>query len=449
MINTSFLEYLASARSDADFARAAAGFKILQIYDSVKTNGVSSFHVESLRKIESDLAHIDATPGHRDALAALTCVLPFWDSERRARIGRKATYTALLMYGTALGSDGEWAMAASVLALAAADTELDGESALSADARLLLGRAYRMCAEWEKAETAYHRAYQLARPAGLTAITIRAQIGEANLIGSRGNLQEAQRRLTKLSREARRLCPTLAPRVTLALAGIVNMGGEYERAISLAFGILDKVDDDEELKYQTLVDMASFLTDYGLPSVASAALSVVQKTAPDKHVRVHATINLYFLAATHGDAATFDTLRAELADERLTHRQRAQYALFTAQGCRRFGRFSEAKQSAEDAIRIANEYQHFQIAFEAETELNDIARAADSAAVTATGNVVPEPTTTSPAWDSVPPDIRRVARSLDTMAAGIGADMDTALTSAHPWRRWGGLHMIEDPRDSL
>src|SRR6185312_16038627 len=42
MTDTSFLEHLAAARSDAEFARTAAGFAILQIYDSVKTNGLSA-----------------------------------------------------------------------------------------------------------------------------------------------------------------------------------------------------------------------------------------------------------------------------------------------------------------------------------------------------------------------------------------------------------------------
>src|SRR6185437_94727 len=93
-------------------------------------------------------------------------------------------------------------------------------------------------------------------------------------------------------------CPSVVPRVTLALAGVANTAGEYEQAITLAFGILDTLDDDE-LKYQTLVDLASFLTDYGLPSVASTALRVVQRTAPDRHVRRHATLNLFFLAAHH------------------------------------------------------------------------------------------------------------------------------------------------------
>jgi len=443
MTDTSFLEHLAATRSDAEFARTAAGFTVLQVYDSVKTNGLSSFQLDALQRIESDMASIDAAPKVRAALEAMVCALQFWESGGPVRVGRKATYTALLMYGEALGSEGEWAMAAKVFALAGMDTELDGETWLAAESRLLMGRAYRMCADWETAQVAYRRASQLGREAGDLYIAFRAQIGEANLLWSRGNLQAARQRLTGIAKQARRSCPSVVPRVTLALAGVANMSGEYEQAISLAFGILDTLQDDEELKYQTLVDLASFLSDYGLPTVASAALRVVQKAAPDRHVRRHATLNLYFLAANHENGTMFDALRTELAGEPLTARQQAQYALFTAQGCRRFNRLAEARSAAEDAIELANRYQHFQLVFEAETELRDIMLALENApgetpqrlerspsTAAVSEDVMPNPSASSIAWDSVPPGIRRVAESLDIMATGGGVNVTAVMSDA-------------------
>jgi len=444
MTATSFLQHLATARSDAEFARTAAGFAILQIYDSVKTNGLSSFQRDTLRKIESDIAGIDAAPDVRTALEAMACALQFWESAGPVRVGRKATYTALIMYGQALGSEGEWAMAAKVFALAGMDTELDGETWLAAESRLMMGRAYRMCADWEMAQIAYRRASQLGREAGDLSIAFRAQIGEANLLWSRGNLQGARLRLTDIARQARRSCPSVVPRVTLALAGVANMSGEYEQAISLAFGILETLEEDDELKYQTLVDLASFLSDYGLPAVASAALRVVQKAAPERHVRRHATLNLFFLAAHHENAAAFEVLRAQLASERLTPRQQAQFALFTAQGCRRFARFAEARSAAQRAIELANRYEHFQLVFEAETELSDIMRAMENASseipqrpersrsniVAVSDDVMPNPSATSIGWDSVPAEIREVAESLDFMAAQHGVGTSTAMSTA-------------------
>jgi tetratricopeptide (TPR) repeat protein len=430
MIDMSFLQAFATAQSDAEFARAAAGFTLLQIYDSVRTNGLTSFQLDAIRKVEHELASMDAAPSVRTALGAMICALPFWESGGPVRVGRQATYSALLMYGQALGSEGEWPIAESVFALAGMDAELDGETWLTANARLLMGRAARMCADWDTARIAYRRAAQLGREAGDFSIVFRAQIGEANILWSRGDLRTARLRLTSIAKRAKQSCPSVVPRVTLALAGVANTAGEYEQAITLAFGILDTLDDDE-LKYQTLVDLASFLTDYGLPSVASTALRVVQRTAPDRHVRRHATLNLFFLAAHHEDAATFDALHAALADEGLTARQKAQYALFTAQGCRRLGRLSEARAAAEQAIRIAKQYQHFQLVFEAEAELRDIllthesasttmpwrSRRRESTGVGASDDVTPNPSAVSIALDSVSPGIRRVVDSLESMAA--------------------------------
>ena len=222
------------------------------------------------------------------------------------------------------------------------------------------------------------------------------------------------------------------------------MSGEYEQAISLAFGILETLEEDDELKYQTLVDLASFLSDYGLPTVASAALRVVQKAAPERHVRRHATLNLFFLAAHHENAAAFEVLRAQLASERLTPRQQAQFALFTAQGCRRFARFAEARSAAQRAIELANRYEHFQLVFEAETELSDIMRAMENASseipqrpersrsniVAVSDDVMPNPSATSIGWDSVPAEIREVAESLDFMAAQHGVGTSTAMSTA-------------------
>jgi tetratricopeptide (TPR) repeat protein len=440
MIGMSFMEHLATAQSDAEFARTAAGFTLLQIYDSVKTNGVTSFQLDAIEKVEHDLAGLDLAPKVRAALEATICAIPFWESDGPIRVGRKATYTSLLMYGDALGSEGEWRLAENVFALAGMDTELDGETWLSAESRLLMGRAARMCADWDTAQVAYHRAAQLGKEAGDCSIVFRAQIGEANILWSRGNLQTAQLRLDSIARRAKQSCPSVVPRVTLALAGVANMTGEYEKAISVAFGILDTVDDDDELRYQTLVDLASFLTDYGLPSVASNALRLVQRSAPDRHVRRHATLNLLFLASHHEDSAEFDALRTALTDERLTTRQQAQFALFTAQGYHRFGRLAEARVAAEKAVQLANKYQHFQLVFEAEAELSDILRTLERAPHAAASHslprhsmtlavsedVTPNPSTAAVAINSLPPGIRRVVESLATMAA----DSDLAMSVA-------------------
>ncbi|HEY5086576.1 MAG TPA: hypothetical protein VII66_04370, partial [Gemmatimonadaceae bacterium] len=146
MIEKAFLNHLATARSDVEFARAAAGFAALQVYDSIKTHGCDpAVHSDALQRVERDIALLDTTTDVRAALRSLVQVLPFWESDGVVRIGRRAVYTALLIYGQALGDEGNWQIAESLYALVGMDAELDGETSLAAEARLLMGRASRMC----------------------------------------------------------------------------------------------------------------------------------------------------------------------------------------------------------------------------------------------------------------------------------------------------------------
>ncbi|HEY5086121.1 MAG TPA: hypothetical protein VII66_02070, partial [Gemmatimonadaceae bacterium] len=272
----------------------------------------------------------------------------------------------------------------------------------------------------------------LGMEAGDIALALRAQIGEANNLWIRGDVPAAKRRLNAVARRARQSCPMVLPRVVLAIAGVANASGEYERAIYLAFGLLGTVSREDEVRYQTLVDLAAFLSDYGLPSVASAALRLVETAAPEPQVRRHARLNLFFLAARHEEESAFTALRLALANEPLTPRQQTQYALFAAQGFRRFAQFDAAQASAERAVHLANGFQLFQFAFEAEAELREIesvrstlnrtrgARSGRSLAATNRRRAADASVTTPYTPETrtkIPPRIRRVAESIESMAA--------------------------------
>ncbi|HEY8312212.1 MAG TPA: hypothetical protein VIG47_16720 [Gemmatimonadaceae bacterium] len=438
MVNIAFLNQLGAARSDAEFARTAAGLVALQVYDSIKSHGFDPFvHQDALERVEDDIAKVETESGVGPALQALVAALPFWDSNDGVRIGRRAVYTALLVYGQRVADEGEWKLAATVYALVGMDAELDGETWLAAEARLLMGRALRMCADWESSHIAYRRAYELGTEARDTYIALRARIGEANNLWTRGDFPAARKLLALTARTARQSCPAVLPRITLALAGLANAAGEYERAIHLTFRLLTSLPDDDELAYYALVDLAAFLTDYGLPDVASASLLLVERAAPEARIRRHAKLNRFFLAARHDEEAAFDALRAELGSDRLTPRQQTQYALFSAQGYRRFSKLELAKSEADRALTLATDFQQFQLVFEAEEALRDIevasaaARSADNARRASSrshkSSTVDYAAATeadqwtirrTPADDgNLSPRMRRVARSLQEMGA--------------------------------
>lgn len=446
MTNMAFLDRLATARSDSEFAVTAAGLTLLQVYDSVKTHGFDPFtHEDALAVIQRDIETITVESSVRAALESVIQALPFWETSGAIRIGRRAVYTALLVYGQALGDEGEWHLAAVVYSCVGIDAELDGETWLSAESRLLMGRACRMCADWDTSHGAYRRAYELGMDARDLAVALRARIGEANNLWGRGDFPGAKRLLADTARRARKSCPSVLPRVILATAGVANAAGEYERAIQLAFALQESLPDDDELKYQTLVDLAIFLTDYGLPPVAAAALRLVEHASPEPRIRRLATLNLFFLAAHYENENAFDTLYEQLGHERLNAREQTQLALFAAHGLRRFSRFDAARSSAERALQFANQFELFQFVFEAEAELRAIESArTDPASTDITVAPIPVPSsdhvntsrrhTTKTRYRSttggrLPPRIRRVAESLESMARQfVTADADAGIT---------------------
>lgn len=444
MINMAFLEHLSAARSDAEFTRTAAGLAVLQVYDSIKNGGFDPFvHQDALQRVEADIVAVEGESNVRAALDTIVQILPFWDSQGCVRVGRQATYTALMIYGQALGDEGEWLIAESVYALVGMDAELDGETWYAAEARLLMGRASRMCADWEASRIAYNRAYELGMEVGDQSICLRARIGDANNLWSRGDFPGATRLLNTTARRAKRSCPDVLPRITLALAGIANAVGDYERAIHLAFGLLTSLDDSDELTYQTLVDLAIFLTDYGLPPVAAAALRLVERAAPEPRIRRQAKLNLFFLAAQHEPEEAFAGLRDELAAEPLNVREQTQLALFSAQGLRRFSHFDAAQAAADRALALANQHELFQLVFETEAELREIASARGEKRAAAMPAPARSPRHRANAADAtsatryrfttggkVPTRIRQIAKSLETMAAERFATTDLNLSSA-------------------
>jgi hypothetical protein len=424
-----FLDSLANARSDASFARTAAGLTSLQAYDSIRANGFDPFvHEAILDRIALDIESIPVGTSARVALDSVIQALPFWDTEGTIRIGHRSVYTALLNYGQALGDEGEWPLAENVYARVGMDAELDGETWLAAEARLLMGRACRMCADWQTSQLAYRRAYELGMDAGDMAIALRAQIGEANNLWTRGDFPAGKRLLARTAHRARHSCPTILPRVTVAMAGLANAAGEYERAIQITFDLLQTVARDDEVRYQALVDLAAYLVDYGLPSVAAKALRLVEAAAPEAGVRRHAQLNRFFLAAHHDTEQEFTASYVAFSEEVLAPRQQTQLALFAAQGYRRFSRFDSAQTSAEHALVLAKQYEFFQLVFEAETELHEIEAARTVDAIPLAPASVPPARkrrgktlyrSTTGARPS--PRIRRVAESLENMARQLGS----------------------------
>jgi len=416
MVEKAFLDYLAAERSEVEFKGTAVGVAALQLYDSVKAHGYDPLmHSAALKSMRDDISFVASEVGIPAALDSFIQALPFWEASGAIRVGRRAVYSSLVIYGQALGDDGQWGLAQKIHAIVGMDAELDGETWISAEARLLGGRASRMNADWQASRIAYSRAYELAIAAGDIALALRARIGEANNHWSRGDFPAAKKLLILTARRARESCPEILPRVRLAMAGVANAAGEYERAIYLAFGLLGTLSDNDDMRYKTLVDLASFLTDYGLPDVAGSALQIIERQAPEPQIRVHARLNLFFLAARNWNEEVFDQLRSALAKDALTPRQQVQYSLFSAQGFRRLRQLDAALDSVQHAVTLSRRFELYQFMFEAESELRAIeAERLQAVKVDVGMEALPNKAARR---DKLPPGMHRVAESLSGMAA--------------------------------
>ena len=320
-------------------------------------------------------AHTD--PDLWESIQAVAAVLPFWGSRGSWGIGREGVYAALLQYAKALSNGDEWELAIEILLIVAIDAEVDGEDYWAAQAHLLLGFGYRTLADWSSSALSYQHAYALARQAGAFSLALRAHIGEANNKVTKGDIPGAAKQLAATLRRAHATCPEIVPRVVLAQANVANASGQFERAIQLAYRALTLAETDRETQYPILVDIAQFLSDYGVPDVACDALKLVADTAPERLVRVHALINLLFISANQQDEAAFELTRDRLTNEALRPRQQILSHLFQAQGYLRFGHVPEARKAAERAASLASHHSFHQYSFQAEDEIRKIGQASD------------------------------------------------------------------------
>jgi hypothetical protein len=423
----SFFTHLSTAATPSVAARTSAGIAALELYDSVRSGRFDpAQHAATLERVRADVAALPVESATRIALDALLDALPFWEtppSGPSGRVGRRAVLSSLLLYGRALAGEAEWHLARDAYALTAVDAEVNGELEIAAQARLRLGLAARFVVDWTASAAAYTRAKELAEAAGDFSTLVRALIGEANTSWVRGNYPDAERRLRVARRRAKDLCPEVMPRVLLAQAGMANGAGNYERALMLAHRAL-RLSDEDETRYQALVDIANFLVDFGAASVASEALGHVAAHAGQLGVRLQAVLNLLYLAVEQRDREAFDARRAQLDRTELTARQRTQLALFVARGLRTFGELDAARAELVHADELARQHDLFQFTFDVETEAREIdAAAALREQDAANEEAMPQVPTRHPLTRRV----RRVARSVRSLVREHA--VESALTA--------------------
>lgn len=406
-----FLEHLSEAHSPEEFAQTAAGFSLLQLYNTIKIEGFDDeTHGRTLESLSRDVQCLPVETPISRALVAITASLPFWSLNAIRSIGRRAVYESLLQYGKCLGDESAWGIAAEIYGVIGVDAEHSGDVLTAAAARFRCGLASRRCADWEVSFNSYRRAYELALGGGDFHLALRAQTGEANNMRARGDLSGAERKLRGLVARARALSPDILPRIALARAGLANSAGRHELAVTLAYDAFTLAGDDSEIRYQVLVDLANFFADFGLTRPAQEALALVATTAPEQGVRVQAAMNLMWLAMEVGNEAEFNELNAHIPSSEGSAYQRTQYELLLAQAFRRFGRFHDATDALARATTLANEYQLHQLSFQIEDQVEQLAHS---------GERVSTPIPSKGAPKFVPSKVRRIAGAVSLAVSDL------------------------------
>lgn len=349
------------------------GLALLQQYLAMRERGPDAAVDEvALASLRAELDTLPLLDREAVALRALADALSHWQAAPPSAFGRRLVYTALLQYGQALFGNASPKLALPVLSRVAVDAELDGDDALSAQARLLCGFVFRTVGDWESSHAAYERAYELAWEVGEFVVALRTRVGLAYNASARGDLPAARRLLDATARRASRLGPEALPYVFLAKANLENAAGRYEEAIALCYRAYRAAGPDEEMRYASLVDLAQLFVDYGAPEVAEHALRAVLRADVDLRHHIQAQLHLLLLAGTQQREGEFHSLVDTLASAPFTVRQRALYHLYVAQGSRAFRQLSQAQDAATRAIELARSASLFQLMFESEEELRRI-----------------------------------------------------------------------------
>lgn len=372
------LTRLANEVDAATFARASAPLRAFQLYVSAytPTGGLTAEQHTELRAIQQSLSPKDTNPLSRaeSAVAVICAALGRTSNHELRPAVRSAILTAWITFAHAVFDDGETSIALTVARRIAVDAETAEAVALAARARLLEGFIYLRTADLAAAEHVLHYAERLGARAGERSVVLRSRVGYANIAWMRGNLPEAEARLTRLTRVARGAAYDVLPTVLLMRAAVAHARGQYTDAVVWALRSL-QASDDATQEARALAELASLLTEFPdsfLCDTAARALEHITEHGPEQSGRHHAAVSLTCLAIDRGDLSAFMRWRDYLAERELRHELRPRHAvnynLYRAKGARIFALDDERTRWLRAAAQIADAHRLAQMSFAVEAE---------------------------------------------------------------------------------
>ncbi len=352
--------------NDGNWRAVSAGLVLLRLVDAWVEEGPAVVAADGWG-VRSVISAIDEMPEGLPARAILTSALDALCSARTGDLHLVAP--RLMAYAQLLDLDGKFALAADVYDTIIAHEDPVEEHELVVNALLRRGHCLRELGDFAEAADIFTTAGQLAHRYGDMIGTLRARIGEAKIIMTRGNLPKADAILDETAARASEYgLNEVRSRATQDRAHIAHMRGQYDAAVRFAYDAMrDSVSDRE--RDRILNDLAGSFYMLGVKSAARDAFLILAATAREQYQRWAASINLMELSAEDGMELQFERYRQQLAAAALPPLLQTQFELHAGRAYQVFGRGDQARDWLGRAHASATRHAFNHLVFAAEEAL--------------------------------------------------------------------------------
>ena len=361
-----FAELATIEANDSSWRSVTAGLVVLRLVDSWIEEGASVVAADSWG-VRSVRAAIEDMPSGVPARTILMGVVEALTSSHGGDL--HAVAPRLMAYARSLDLDARWSLSADVYETVIAHAHPIEDSDVAINALLRRAHCLRELGDLSSAMTVYGTAGQVARANNDMMSDLRARIGEAKILATKGNLPAADTILERAAAEAESLeLPEVRSMASHDRSFIAHLRGQYDAAVRFAYDAMSNCANERE-RDRILNDLAGSFFMLGLKSAAQDAFLILASTATEQYMRWAATINLMELAADQGVGIQFERYRQQLSGEKLPPRLQAQFELFVGQGYQSFGEYDTARPWLERAARTASAHSYNQLVFAAEESL--------------------------------------------------------------------------------
>ena len=373
--------------SSREWASTSAGLVTLRLFDlrRAQENGGSTIVAAEIGAVRDAIA---AMPGEDLARSILANIVDAATEEPGASTER--ALPSLLAYGKALQLAARWALAVDVFETLLEHPASGEQGDIALQAALKCAYCLRVASRFDEAEAAYDRVRGLAAACDDRSAGFLSEIGRANVALQRGNYPKAEAMLDAvIASSAAASCDGAHARALHDRGAVAYRRGQREEALRFMHRALRRQTEPSQ-RDRLLGDIALIMGELGYSGETRDVHLLIEATAVEQDTRWMAKIRLMDLEAISGNELAFERHRRELAEAPLPPRLRVTFLIDAAQGHRRFGRLEAARSAVVDAADSAELHGLNDLAFRAESTIEELDRQRGATAPPAPSSVVDE-----------------------------------------------------------